>query len=155
MPRPGSAPASCIFLLVAASFVLGSLLFDTVAVALVRVGLPLAAAADDTRRHRRDEVTGHIPSTHQEILARRDEHHGIFSSRLDNVEMRLALHDSGKRLLTEPKYHQLHQKKRAYQGKLEELGRRFDERHSGRILQREELLNDRTRARIGRSRREL
>jgi len=155
MPRPGSAPASCIFLLVAASFVLGSLLFDTVAVALVRVGLPLAAAADDTRRHRRDEVTGHIPSTHQEILARRDEHHGIFWSRLEDVEARLALHDSGERPLTEPEFHRLHRKKRAYRGKLEELGRRFDERHSGRILQREELLNDRTRARIGRSRREL
>eukprot|EP00532_Pseudo-nitzschia_australis_P018913 CAMPEP_0168295466 /NCGR_PEP_ID=MMETSP0142_2-20121227/12087_1 /TAXON_ID=44445 /ORGANISM="Pseudo-nitzschia australis, Strain 10249 10 AB" /LENGTH=117 /DNA_ID=CAMNT_0008244147 /DNA_START=58 /DNA_END=408 /DNA_ORIENTATION=- len=117
MPRPGLAPASCIFLLVAALFVLGLSLF-----VLGSFDFPLAA---DTRRHRRDEVTGHIPSTHQEILTRRDEHHGIFSSRLDNVEMRLALHDSGKRLLTEPKYHQLHQKRRAYQGKLEELGRRF------------------------------
>ena len=39
-------------------------------------------------------------------------------------------------------------KKKAYENKLEELGREFDLRHSSRMMYREELLNDMTRSRI-------
>mmetsp|Transcript_26901 Transcript_26901/g.62910 ORF Transcript_26901/g.62910 Transcript_26901/m.62910 type:complete len:138 (+) Transcript_26901:115-528(+) len=126
-----------------------SLLF----VVLVTSSNSLTAA--DTRIHRRDEVTGHIPSTHEEIVSRREEHHDIFSSRLEEVNAQLHLHESGEKLLTEKEYHRLNRKKTAYENKVEELSRQFDERHSGRIIFREELLNDLTKARIARSRGEL
>ena len=123
------------------------------AVALFLSSISLVAA--DTRLHRRDEVTGHIPSTHEEILSRREEHHDLFSSRLDEVNTELDHHSSGARQLTETEYNRLNRKKKAYENKLEELSREFDERHSRRIMDREELLNDMTKSRIGRSRGEL
>ena len=109
----------------------------------------------DTRHHRRDDVTGHIPSTHEEIISRRRDHHDLFSFRLEDVTSKLDLHSSGERLLTELEYNRLTRKRNAYETKLEELGRGFDERHSKRIMFREELLNDMTKARIGRSHEEL
>jgi hypothetical protein len=126
-----------------------------VIVALVLVGNRYPFVAGDTRLHRRDEVTGHIPSTHDEIVARREEHHDTFSSRLADVNMKLGSHSSGERLLTEAEFNRLNRKKKAYENKLEELGREFDERHSSRIIGREEMLNEMTKARIGRSREEL
>lgn len=112
-------------------------------------------AVADTRVHRRDEVTGHIPSTHEEILSRREEHHDIFSSRLQEIARQLDLHESGERLLTENEYNRFNRKKKAFENKLEELSRVFDERHSRRIMDREELLNEMTKARIKRTRGEL
>ena len=123
-------------------------------ISIVFVLSPLFIAGD-TRRHRRDEETGHIPSTHDEIVSRREEHHDLFSSRLVEVNAKLDLHMSGEELLTEVEFNRLNRKKKAYENKLEELSREFDERHSGRIMGREELLNEMTKARIGRSRGEL
>eukprot|EP00536_Pseudo-nitzschia_multiseries_P007586 jgi/Psemu1/305046/fgenesh1_kg.180_\ len=126
--------------------------------ALVIVALFLSSnhfSAADTRIHKRDEVTGHIPSTHEEILSRREEHHDIFSTRLAEVNAKLDLHSSGEQLLTEIEYNRLNRKKKAFENKVEELSRQFDERHSERIIFREELLNDLTKARIARSRGEL
>jgi len=112
---------------------------------------PSILVAADTRRHKRDEVTGHIPSTHEEILSRREEHKDLFSSRLDGIMKKLDDHSSGVRLLTETEFHRLERKKNAYENKIEELSRQFDERHSRRIMDREELLNDMTKSRIERS----
>ncbi len=109
----------------------------------------------DTRLHRRDEVTGHIPSTHEEIVSRREEHHEVFSSRLADVNRKLEQHSSGEQLLTESEFNRLNRKKKAFENKLEELGREFDERHSSRMIYREELLNEMTKSRISRSMGEL
>jgi len=105
----------------------------------------------DTRLHKRDDVTGHIPSTHEEIITRREEHKDLFSSRLDEVNAQLENHAREERLLTETEYYRLQRKKKAYENKLEELTRVFDERHSRRIMDREELLNDMTKSRIERA----
>lgn len=109
----------------------------------------------DTRLHRRDEVTGHIPSTHEEIVSRREEHHEVFSSRLADVNRKLEQHSSGEQLLTEAEFNRLNRKKKAFENKLDELGREFDERHSSRMIYREELLNEMTKTRIGRAMGEL
>lgn len=109
----------------------------------------------DTRIHRRDDLTGHIPSTHEEIVSRREEHHDLFSSRLLDVNSQLDRHSSGEQLLTEAEFNRLNRKKKAYENKLRELSREFDERHSRRIMLREELMNDMTRTRIERSMEEL
>lgn len=109
----------------------------------------------DTRLHRRDDLTGHIPSTHEEIVSRREEHHDLFSSRLLDVNSQLDRHNSGEQLLSEADINRLNRKKRAYENKLLELSREFDERHSRRIILREELMNDMTKARIERSTGEL
>jgi len=114
---------------------------------LLLVGITSA----DTRLHKRDDVTGHIPSTHEEIITRREEHKDLFSSRLDEVNTQLEHHASEERLLTETEYYRLGRKKKAYENKLEELNRVFDERHSRRIMDREELLNDMTKSRIERA----
>ena len=122
---------------------------------LLLLSSPSFLVAADTRHHRRDDVTGHIPSTHEEIVSRRQEHSDLFTSRLDEVNIQLDSHTSGGRLLTETEYNKLERKKKAYEGKLEELNREFDERHSKRILQREELLNDRAKTRATNGRVEL
>ena len=118
---------------------------------LLFLSSPSFLVSADTRHHRRDDVTGHIPSTHEEIVSRRQEHSDLFTSRLDEVNIQLDSHTSGERMLTETQYYKLERKKKAYEGKLEELNREFDERHSRRILQREEILNDRTKTRIERA----
>mmetsp|Transcript_17043 Transcript_17043/g.42598 ORF Transcript_17043/g.42598 Transcript_17043/m.42598 type:complete len:133 (+) Transcript_17043:114-512(+) len=124
-------------------------------IAFLLFNLQCSLVAADTRLHRRDDVTGHIPSTHEEIVSRREEHHDVFSTRLADVNRKLDQHSSGEQLLTEPEFNRLNRKKKAFESKLEELGREFDERHSSRIIWREELLNDMTKSRIGRAREEL
>jgi len=111
---------------------------------------PCLFVSGDTRLHRRDEVTGHIPSTHEEIVSRREEHHDVFSSRLEDVNSQLDRHASGLQMLTQAEFNRLSRKKKAYENKLQELSREFDERHSRRIMLREEMMNDMTKARIGR-----
>lgn len=117
-------------------------------ITLLLANTQFSLVAGDTRLHRRDELTGHIPSTHEEIVSRREEHHDVFSSRLEEVNEKIDLHSSGEKLLTEAEYNRLNRKKKAYETKLEELGREFDLRHSSRMMYREELLNDMTRSRI-------
>lgn len=126
-----------------------------IVITLLVVNFQYTLVAGDTRLHRRDEVTGHIPSTHEEIVSRREEHHDIFSSRLADISEKLDQHSSGERLLTEAEFNRLSRKKKALESKLGELGREFDERHSSRMIYREELLNDMTKTRIGRAREEL
>ena len=121
---------------------------QTLLITLLLVTIHISLVAGDTRLHRRDEVTGHIPSTHEEIVSRREEHHDVFSTRLAEVNEKLDLHESGAQLLTETEFHRLNRKKKAYENKLEELGREFDLRHSSRLMYREELLNDMTKSRI-------
>jgi len=124
-------------------------------IALVLFNFQNSFVAGDTRFHKRDEVTGHIPSTHDEIISRREESHDLFSSRLVDVNTKLNHHSSGETLLNEAEFNRLSRKKKAFENKLKELSREFDERHSRRTIDREELLNDMTRDRIGRSRGEL
>jgi peptidoglycan hydrolase CwlO-like protein len=102
----------------------------------------------DTRRHRRDDVTGHVPSTHEEILAHRERKKDAFSAKLEEMKQRMDDHKTQRQLLTKDEYYKLERKIKAYENKMEELNRDFDERHSRRLLAREELLNEMTRARM-------
>ena len=102
----------------------------------------------DTRRHRRDDMTGHIPSTHEEILSHRERRKDLFTSKLEEMKQTMDDHKTQRRLLTKDEYHKLERKIKAYENKMEELNREFDERHSSRLLAREELLNEMTRARM-------
>jgi len=108
----------------------------------------VGSVAGDTRRHKRDEVTGHVPSTHEEILAQRERKKDVFGERLEEMKRKMEDHKSGKQLLTKEEYQKMERKIKAYENKMEELTRDFDERHSSRLLAREELLNEMTRARI-------
>ena len=113
-----------------------------------------ACVTADTRRHARDDVTGHIPSTHEEILSQRQQRKELFGDRFAEMKKKMEDHSSGSKLLTETEYNRLKRKMRAYETKIEELNREFDERHLNRVLAREELLNEMTRSRFA-SRSEL
>ncbi|KAG7362811.1 hypothetical protein IV203_026171 [Nitzschia inconspicua] len=108
----------------------------------------IASVSADTRKHRRDEVTGHVPSTHEEILAHRERKKIHFGGKLEELKKQIEDHMSGKSLLTKDEYERAQRKIRAFENKLEELNREFDERHSRRLIAREELLNEMTRARF-------
>lgn len=104
--------------------------------------------AADTRRHQRDEVTGHIPSTHEEILAHRERKKDHFGGKLEEMKQQIEDHKSGKFLMTKDEYDRAQRKVKAFENKVSELNREFDERHSRRLMAREELLNEMTKARI-------
>jgi peptidoglycan hydrolase CwlO-like protein len=123
-----------------------STIFPLVAISLLAPFARIVTA--DTRRHQRDEVTGHIPSTHEEIVAHRERKKDHFVGKLDEMKLQIENHKSGRLLLTKDEFERAQRKIRAYENKMEELNREFDERHSRRLMAREELLNEMTRARF-------
>lgn len=104
----------------------------------------------DTRRHERDGVTGHIPSTHEEVLSQRYRRKELFGDRLAEMTKKMEDHTSGAQLLTQMEFNRLERKMKAYETKVEELNGEFDQRHLNRVLTREELLNEMTRSRFAR-----
>lgn len=116
--------------------------------ALVALLLLISSVLADTRRHRRDDVTGHVPSTHEEILAHRDRKKDLFGGKLEEMQQKMNDHKNGINLMNKDDYERTERKIKAYENKLEELNREFDERHSRRIMAREELLNEMTRSRM-------
>ena len=59
-------------------------------------------------------------------------------------------HINGTMLLTRAEYQKIERKIKAYESKVEDLSREFDERHLNRVLAREEILNEMTRSRFAR-----
>ena len=108
----------------------------------------LTSVTADTRRHSRDDVTGHIPSTHEEILSHRERKKEMFGEKLLELQKKMHDHKNEINLMNKLDYERTERKIKAYQHKLEELNREFDERHSRRLMAREELLNDMTRSRM-------
>ena len=108
----------------------------------------LTFVAADTRRHSRDDVTGHIPSTHEEILSHRNRKKDMFSEKLEEMQTKMDHHQNGINLMNKEDYERTERKIKAYEHKLQELNREFDERHSRRLMAREELLNEMTRSRM-------
>jgi peptidoglycan hydrolase CwlO-like protein len=115
------------------------------AILLLIVISPVSA---DTRRHTRDDVTGHVPSTHEEILSHRARKKEVFGEKLDEIQKKMDDHKNGINLMNKLDYERTERKIKAYKHKLEELNREFDERHSRRLIAREELLNEMTRSRM-------
>ena len=112
-------------------------------------------AVDTRTRHTRDEVTGHVGSTHEELLSSRAEKRDIFHDRLAEMKQRIEQHNQGNELLTEQEYNKLLKKIKAYEHKVNYLDNNNDLRHLDRLLAREELMNEMHRARISRSADEL
>jgi peptidoglycan hydrolase CwlO-like protein len=123
---------------------------SSVVVLLCFLLFAIVVVVADTRRHVRDEVTGHIPSTHEEILSTRQQHKELFSERLAEMKKKFEDHINGTKLLTRAEYQKIERKIKAYESKVEDLSREFDERHLNRVLAREEILNEMTRSRFAR-----
>ena len=105
----------------------------------------------DTRRHNRDDVTGFVGSTHEELLSSRSEKRDIFADRLQEMKRQMELHHKGERLMSEQEYYKLEKKIKAHEHKVEYLDKNTDLRHLDRFLAREELMNEMHRARLSRS----
>ena len=101
-------------------------------------------------RSQQDEMTGHIPSTREEVLARRERRKSEFGGRYEEYKAQLEDHESGRRRLNDVEVGRLERKLRAYERKLDQLHEEVDERHIDRLLQREEILNEMHRGRISR-----
>lgn len=105
------------------------LFFCSVILLLSLVASPAFASV---RHLERDEVTGHIGSTREEILAKRERRKTDFSKKLQELKQTWDDHESGRRRLTEGFETQRLQKKiKAYETKLEHLNAEIDDRVSG------------------------
>lgn len=92
----------------------------------------LASSSYANVRHlERDDVTGHVGSTREEIYVRREQRKVEFSRKLEELKQQWADHESGRRRLNEGFETQRLQKKiRAYENKLEHLNMEIDDRVS-------------------------
>lgn len=104
----------------------------------------------DTRRHDRDDVTGFVGSTHEELLSSRAHKRDIFAGRLAEMKRQMEQHKTGERLLSESEFYKVEKKIKAYEEKIEYLDKNSDLRHLDRVLMREELMNEMHKARLGR-----
>jgi hypothetical protein len=96
----------------------------------------LVASANASIRHlERDEITGHVGSTREEILARRQHRKDEYSRRLDQLKQQWDDHITGKVPLKEGfETERLKKKIKAYENKLEHLNQEIDDRVSAWIL---------------------
>lgn len=110
----------------------------------------LASPVTASVRHlQRDEVTGHVGSTREELLAKRELRKTEFSRKLEELHQQWEDHETGRRRLKEGFETQRLQKKiKAYENKLEHLNQEIDDRHIQRLLEREEIMNEVHRDRI-------
>lgn len=80
----------------------------------------------------RDDVTGHVGSTREEILAKREIRKKDFTKKLMELKQQWADHESGEMRLREGSETERLQKKiKAYEKKLEYLNQPPDDRVSG------------------------
>ena len=101
--------------------------FLSIAVLLVAL---IQFADASASRMRRDERTGHISSTREEILAKRERRKVEFGGRYEEYKGQLDDHHSGHRRLSEGEVFRLEKKVKAYERKLEQLHEEIDERVS-------------------------
>jgi hypothetical protein len=132
-----------------------NLVLAIIIVVIVVSTLLIDSVLADTRRHARDEVTGYVGSTHEELLSSRAEKRDIFHERLSEMKVRMDQHMKGEKLLSETEYYKLEKKINAYEHKVDYLDKNSDLRHLDRLLIREEVMNDMHRARLSRSADEL
>jgi peptidoglycan hydrolase CwlO-like protein len=94
--------------------------------------LMLASSVSASVRHlQRDEVTGHVGSTREELLAKRELRKKEFSRKLEELHQQWEDHESGRRRLKEGfETQRLQRKIKAYQSKLEHLNQEIDDRVS-------------------------
>ncbi len=84
-----------------------------------------------TRRLERDEMTGHVSSTREEMLSRRERRKTEFSRKLQQLQQQWDDHISGKVPLKQGfETERLQKKIKAYETKLEHLNQEIDERVS-------------------------
>jgi peptidoglycan hydrolase CwlO-like protein len=105
-------------------------LFRIVLVSLVMMMLASSVSAS-VRHLQRDEVTGHVGSTREELLAKRELRKNEFSRKLEELHQQWEDHESGRRRLKEGfETQRLQRKIKAYQNKLEHLNQEIDDRVS-------------------------
>jgi hypothetical protein len=105
----------------------------TIATAVLFVSLSvlfvLSIPASASIRHlERDEMTGHIASTREEILATRERRKEQFGGRYEEMKQQMEEHTTGRRLLHETEFDRLERKMVAYERKLEHLHTEIDDR---------------------------
>ena len=81
-----------------------------------------------TRHLTRDERTGHIGSTREEVYARRERRKDHFAGRQEELKQQLDDHQTGRRLLEGREVRYLERKIQSYERKLEQLNKEFDDR---------------------------
>lgn len=82
-------------------------------------------------RLERDDITGHVGSTREEILARREQRKIEFSNKLEQLKQQWEDHVSGKKRLKEGfETERLQKKIKAYETKLDHLNQEIDDRVS-------------------------
>lgn len=100
--------------------------------------LTFVASVNGSIRHlERDDVTGHVGSTREEVLAKRARRKQEFTKKLQELKTQMENHDSGSFLLTAYEVNRLQKKIKAYEHKLEYLNQEVDDRVSeldGEIL---------------------
>jgi exonuclease VII large subunit len=95
--------------------------------------LPNPASAN-TRHLQRDERTGHLPSSAEELLARQDHRKEEFTRRLEEYKLQKENHEQGHRRLQDFEVERLDRKIRAYSNKLEYLNKEMDDFVSFRFV---------------------
>jgi hypothetical protein len=76
-------------------------------------------------RRERDDMTGHVPSTREEILAKREHRKEEFAGRLEDFQSQWEDHHSGRFLLKPFEVERLERKIKSYTGKLDHLNAEF------------------------------
>ena len=104
--------------------------------ALVLLLLTFIVSVNGSVRHlERDDITGHIGSTREEVLAKRERRKKEFSGKLEELKRQLDNHNSGKVPLKEGfETERLKKKIKAYEQKLEYLNQEVDDRVSTSLL---------------------
>jgi peptidoglycan hydrolase CwlO-like protein len=125
-----------------------SVLFGLLSVLLLVLSIPASAS---TRHLERDELTGHIASTREELLATRERRKEQFGGRFEEMKQQMEEHTTGQRLMNENEFNRLERKMKAYERKLEHLHTEIDDRHIDRLLDREAMLNEMHRNRLSKS----
>ena len=90
--------------------------------------MALVTLASASSRYQRDEMTGHIASTREEILARRERRKDHFGEKFEEYKQQLDDHHSGRRLLAGGDLNYIQKKVKAYETKLKQLHKEIDDR---------------------------
>ena len=95
----------------------------------------LVVSVNASVRHlERDDITGHLGSTREEVLARRESRKQEFAAKLDQLKQQLDDHESGRFLLQGFETERLKKKVKAYENKLQYLNEEVDDEVSGRVV---------------------
>ena len=102
----------------------------------------------NTREMQYDEVTGHLSSTREEVLAERTRHKKRFAEMLKDFQSKIDNHKSGVAPLSGPQVQYYEKKIKVYTHKLKELDLDKDPRFVDRLMAREVHLHEHTKRRV-------